>query len=125
MINKVNMKKWVNYLRTTKKKQTRNALNKKNVGFCCLGIACELAIRNGVKLKKELNSNLYSYNESRTLLPKEVREWLGLARWDNDPYLTDSSGQSSSASYYNDHYKYSFKKIADLIEYTFLKEKKL
>src|SRR2546428_66571 len=53
VLNK-NAQKWVDALLSGKYKQTEGVLcsvsDKGKLSFCCLGVACEVAIANGVKL---------------------------------------------------------------------------
>lgn len=77
-----NVKKWVAALRSGKYKQGTCALNK-NGKFCCLGVACEVAIENGLKVAKETIDILdgkvnICYNGYAGVLPLIVQSWLGL-----------------------------------------------
>lgn len=84
------MQKWVKALRSGKYKQGQGALNRDGE-FCCLGVLCEVAIRNGVSLKKEkpvyidddlvhIDDDFYLYGVARdsSFLPGEVMEWAGI-----------------------------------------------
>lgn len=55
--------------------------------FCCLGVACEIAVRHGVippatKGETEYDSHRFYYGEDRvtSILPDEVAEWYGIDR---------------------------------------------
>ena len=50
--NKENIQKWVDGLLSGEYEQGRGKLNKDGK-FCCLGVACEVAIKNGLNLSKE------------------------------------------------------------------------
>lgn len=63
-----NAKAWVAALRSGEFKQTNSCL-RDGRGYCCLGVACELAVRAGV---------IQSYNSMDGALPTEVEDWLGL-----------------------------------------------
>lgn len=107
-----NAKKWVEALRSGRFQQAKNRLATKD-GFCCLGVACEVAIENGVKLNKTVVSTgriLYDYNEM--LLPDSVREWLDLSTCGSD-YKAVGINKQLSAD--NDSGK-TFTEIADIIE---------
>lgn len=107
-----NAKKWVEALRSGKFQQAKNRLATKD-GFCCLGVACEVAIENGVEIKKivvDTGGILYDYNEM--LLPDSVKEWLNLTTCGSD-YEVIGNAQQLSAD--NDSGK-TFTKIADIIE---------
>ncbi|CAB4197862.1 hypothetical protein UFOVP1323_51 [uncultured Caudovirales phage] len=50
-------------------------------GFCCLGVLCEVAIKHGLKITKELDriSNSFMwYDSSRDYIPPVVQEWSGM-----------------------------------------------
>lgn len=108
MLNK-NAKLWVKALRSGKFKQTKRALSK-NGKYCCLGVACELAIQSGVKLSKDSDELKTSYDGETDYLPEVVQKWLG---------LTTSHGKMSttglSLADRNDDGA-RFKTIANIIE---------
>jgi hypothetical protein len=63
--------------------------------YCCLGVACELAMENGVRLVKEeydayMNVFYYSGSNGQRItgvLPCEVKKWLGFT--DNNGMFTN------------------------------------
>jgi hypothetical protein len=93
MLNE-NAKTWINALKSGEFKQTRHLLTRLSsdgsqvVGHCCLGVACELAMRSGVSLQATdiagsadqgvANASCRVYNNCKTALPQEVQDWLGL-----------------------------------------------
>jgi hypothetical protein len=113
MLNK-NAKKWIRALRSGKFKQGKSVLATVDGKFCCLGIACELAVKAGIIRPKRRNSEgnfVYGAN-NRKYLPTTVQKWLGLT--DNEgPFKKE--GINSSLSEENDR-GVTFKKIADIIE---------
>ena len=55
-----------------------------NDEFCCLGIACDLYMKEtgkGKWVESSINPNIYAFrtetDEENTILPTEVAEWLG------------------------------------------------
>lgn len=101
-----NAKKWVDALRSGEYKQTRKRL-RDSYGFCCLGVACDVAIKSGVVMdvrrrNTETGHVLYFDNESG-FPPKLVLEWLGLKT-------------VAQLMALNDHKGYNFNQIADFIE---------
>jgi hypothetical protein len=108
-----NAQKWVAALRSGEYKQCAGMLTKldgdKVIGHCCLGVACEVAIANGVELKVEDCETRRIYNDDDAVLPDPVVEWLGLTSRDGayneDGQLTadNDAGQP-------------FDRIADIIE---------
>jgi hypothetical protein len=116
-----NAKKWVEALRSKEFEQTRGILHciestttYSPVGHCCLGVACEVAIQNGVKInrgvRKERTQTIEVFAGSTASLPREVRDWLGMG---SDNGLGYFHGGSLSAM--NDNHK-TFEEIADKIE---------
>jgi hypothetical protein len=116
MSNKDNIRKWVEALRSGKYQQTTGALCRDGK-YCCLGVACEVAIENGVLVvRRGTGENVVRYDSREGVLPWAVLEWLGID--EKDPELGKS--QSMVASDWNDHVRADFTKIADLIEETYL-----
>ena len=74
---------WVRALRSGKYKQTTHCLHDKSEkgkeGFCCLGVLCELALKEGViEAARDQGSSYYAYGRHSNYLPEKVREWVGL-----------------------------------------------
>jgi hypothetical protein len=145
------MRSFVHALRTTRRKQGTGMLHyidqdvngKKQHRYCCLGIACEVAIKDGLNLEKvkiggvdrdasigyqaPANNN-YAYSTS--VLPEVVQQWYGVNALDPDLNVRDlpkAKGHSyefargwATASSLNDSGGWTFKQIADAFEQTFL-----
>lgn len=107
-----NAKLWVAALRSGKYEQGTGMLNRDG-RMCCLGVACEVGIENGLKLQfgcvGYVGYVLKSYNNEIDCLPVEVMKWAGI--WDKFGYFRGGS----SLSALNDSGK-SFAEIADIIE---------
>jgi hypothetical protein len=85
-----NAKKWVAALRSGKYKQGRKFLRYKDE-YCCLGVACELAITDGLPVVRTnvptsersggtINGgrmDVVGYDGKVGILPNSVRTWLG------------------------------------------------
>lgn len=107
-----NAKKWVRALRSGKYKQATGNLHNSD-GYCCLGVACELAIKNGVRVKKEDHEDRPTvYDGMSDLLPLSVQRWLNLNS--DDGVLTLASDEETSLANLNDNGS-NFKQIADII----------
>jgi hypothetical protein len=113
-------KSWLRALRSGKFKQTTGVLQNAN-GYCCLGVACELALKAGIITKKEEQPETkatpayftFGSKPESLVLPEKVRLWLGLA--DNEGHFTtDGAGVSESLTNLNDTGK-TFEAIADII----------
>ncbi len=103
-LNKV-AKMWVKELRSGKIKQTRNTLGRESGSRCCLGVLCDLAVKHKV---------ISNYDMTARWLPFEVKKWAGLSS-DVGKY-TSKQGMWRHLVEDNDKAKYSFSKIADIIE---------
>jgi hypothetical protein len=85
-------------------------------GYCCLGVGCETAIREGV---------ITEYNYQGTTLPADVAEWLTGdygCMYGSNPVIAsfeieDIDYQTITAIMANDELKMTFDQIADCIEY--------
>lgn len=107
---------WVEALRSGKYPQTREGLCRIKDGkesYCCLGVACEVAIENGVSITKRPDSAVpwTLYNDSCGWLPEEVKDWLGLTH--RSAEMNVEPGFLATA---NDDLNWDFYKIADAIE---------
>ncbi len=113
---------WVDALRSGEYTQVTGALVN-SIGYCCLGVACELFIAAHPRsLKKNDKGDQYcwrsediDYSEGGEL-PDPVAEWLGFEEI-TDPYLDD---EGHTAVHFNDAYHSSFTEIADAIEQHYL-----
>lgn len=92
--------------------------------FCCLGVLCNLAVKNGVEItvRKSSYSQWTYYNENYSTLPVAVMEWAGME--DSDPSVRDGENGEERAPEglcsgclvtWNDSIKLTFPKIASLI----------
>lgn len=117
--NKENIKKWVDTLRSGSYGQCRGKLNN-GEGFCCLGVACEVAMVNQVTIAKEKAEHClhtkWTYDGTGYSLPESVQQWLGV---EDCPMLV-KDGVEKEAIALNDEDKVSFAVIADWIEATYL-----
>ena|SRR5689334_5253523 len=104
---------WLKALRSGKYRQVKAELKAnlpgKHVGYCCLGVLCD--IHSKETGKKWENRNMY-FNAD-TVLPQEVMDWAGLD--DDNPKVYYDIGLEH-LSELNDERNCSFKEIADLIE---------
>jgi hypothetical protein len=98
-----------------------------SVGYCCLGVLCDLAVKNGVDVKVRSAVTDTYYDNMGAFPPGKVVEWAGLA--DENPLVTvirerpgeDTTYETESRlSDLNDEEKASFAEIADLIESQFI-----
>jgi hypothetical protein len=92
--------------------------------YCCLGVACEVAIKDGLNLQKttleHVNNESTAYNQASGELPVEVAKFYGIP---TNPLLVceTSSGryEVAHATTANDSLKLSFREIADAFERTY------
>lgn len=106
--NSPNLLKWVQALESGEYKQVTHVLTALErvssesepivVGHCCLGVACEVAIKEGLNLRvgaaardhEQMTSNtctlVRTYDDQRQYLPPSVCRWLGFSPWEDDTY---------------------------------------
>jgi hypothetical protein len=111
--NKENIQKWVEALRSGKYVQATGALHMGD-GFCCLGVACEISGKGWWRgLYYETNGG----DENKSVLPKDVVDWLGVE--DDNPTIVREEFSSTSLAELNDGGA-TFEEIAVVIEKTYL-----
>lgn len=96
---------WVAALRSGKYKQTQGNLHD-DVGYCCLGVACELA---GIRRTTRFIGGWVRYEGEASTLPLGAQEWLGVKT--DDPHGSDDGVYSAM----NDA-SVPFEQIADHFE---------
>jgi hypothetical protein len=109
-------KQWVAALNSGAYKQTINYL-KDDTGFCCLGVLCDLYLKEHNEKWEERES----YNGTKYFiddyedeqLPRPVQRWAGLGQGVPDVCL---DGDYRSLAELNDEGNYDFKQIAQIIE---------
>ncbi len=96
-------KKWLKALRTTEREQAEGSLAV-NDARCCLGILCDVAVKEGVIKKVQ---------EGQCYLPIKVQEWVGLSTeagdYEHKTYANWALWKD------NDRGKLTFKQIAKII----------
>lgn len=127
---------WVDALRSGDYDQGQGLLREVDGGYCCLGVLCDLAVKNGIIPEPEVTRGLetvdgitdafvygtvaedgetFSTRENAVYLPVEVQDWSGVSKH-GDRMAAD--GSVSSLAVLNDEGK-SFEYIADIIELEF------
>ena len=107
-----NAKKWVAALRSGEYEQGRFNLRYGDT-FCCLGVACDLFLKDGNDLLVEKTRGDCCFGKESSVLPVPVQKWLG---------LKSNTGRYGSLDesliHQNDVLRLSFAQIADFIEST-------
>jgi hypothetical protein len=133
MANQEAMRWWAEDLESGEYPQTRGCLRRTEAapngdpaGYCCLGVACETAMKHGVELRVEfLDNGIVSYDGSTQLLPEKVAEFLGTTDDEMyNPELAYAQGLGRTrAAYANDGFQnWSLARIAHAIRETYLGE---
>jgi hypothetical protein len=138
----------VSALRSGRYRQTQGTLQRVETvdasrnGFCCLGVACEAAIADGLNLLTEPRGAQvrYSYDNnvgSCTALPPAVTGWYGFGCDNPSLYVPrevfEQLAPGKCTDYWlpdvkfgatdlNDEWKLTLPQIGDCFEYTFLRE---
>jgi hypothetical protein len=115
--------KWTAALRSGEYRQGFEALHSATEDgdkFCCLGVLCDLAMREGVvtadspsRSDDDVNAELWSYGGRVDYLPEAVRDWAGLD--DTNPQVPVTDEKDEPLGWLNDH-DWSFAQIADAID---------
>jgi hypothetical protein len=104
-------KQWVAALRSGKYEQGNVQLRSEEDRYCCLGVACELAVEAGViEPARGSVSGSFLYGNHSSLLPEAVLKWMDLRTVSGGFY-----GRGQSLAAMNDNGA-TFEEIADLIE---------
>jgi hypothetical protein len=104
--------KWVKALRSGYYEQCKEFLSIDN-RFCCLGVLCEIAVREGITSKKESGvSYVKYYDDDIKTIPPSVRGWAELPI---NPIIKYGGGKVYITEL-NDGYCLNFNEIANLIE---------
>lgn len=116
---------WIEALRSGEYEQGQEYLNSEK-GFCCLGVLCDIAIKEGVIPDWREKPEPQAYGQgheliavkwvlgSASLLPREVHDWAGLKR-DDEFSTLGYLGDGTSLASMNDNGS-TFAEIADVIE---------
>lgn len=120
--------KWLSALRSGEYAQTKEVLQS-DEGFCCLGVLCDIAVKDGIIEAPEANYGIryyiaYDYDDvdevypfhEESQLPWKVARWAGLdSRNPSVEWSSDQNGSWTPVSEPNDSGA-TFEEIADLIE---------
>ena len=115
--------KWMETLRSGEYKQTTGKLaNVERTEHCCLGVLCEMAIKDGVDVAVSVRLDecdnvdkfYVEFDKETGHPPDSVREWAGMGSPSGRLYQPAYDEDTSLASL-NDR-NWSFKQIADVIE---------
>lgn len=106
-------KLWVDALRSGQYKQGRERLQQHGL-FCCLGVLCDLAVKNGadVVVDRTVNGEIL-YDATAIYLPQSVSSWAGIA--DHSGEFQAEDGTTKWLSVLNDN-GVPFPEIAATIE---------
>lgn len=102
--------KWIRALRSGKYQQGSSALREGD-RFCCLGVLCDIAEKEGVVKSQSLTlgTNKVAYGTGDTVtdrsvnyLPREVMEWAGLEHFNPPVKHPNDAGVTVSLAGLND-----------------------
>ena len=103
--------KWVAALRSGEYKQTTGQLaNVERTEHCCLGVLCEMAIKDGVDVEVDVRPHDVYFDENSAGLPDKVQNWAGIFTANG----VLNGGITIAAL--NDDEQYDFGRIANIIE---------
>ena len=118
-------KLWVDALRSGEYGQTKGVLHRTEevrdddlpVGYCCLGVLCDVAIKAGVQVRVDVDiehGNAH-YDGDWMALPESVKNWAGL-KVSSPAVPFGHEDCLESLAELNDEAGLNFDEIADLIE---------
>jgi hypothetical protein len=105
--------RWTAALRSGDYEQGRGAL-RTDYGFCCLGVLCDLAARDGVVEAVQDESGYWQYDDETGRLPRSVFEWADLD--DSNPQVMIHGMYLVELATLNDDLRWDFDAIADVID---------
>lgn len=116
---------WVAALRSGKYRQQDNGNLRDPEGFCCLGVACDIAQDLGaLEIEYDIPSGLwYHGSEYETeFLPPEMKRWLGISATGVFEFgypVPDriEKHETLELTVLNDNWGLTFDQIADMIDY--------
>lgn len=126
------MEKWTKELESGRYRQVTDALKrsrgKKAYGYCCLGVLCDIYVRETGKATWEavdFDSEQKTFSSEKdkedSVLPQEVKMWAGM-KSDNGQFSTaiqvgppEERLECESLVVTNDDFKMSFKEISKII----------
>lgn len=125
-VNKERVALLVEALKSGDYEQGTGYLNKDGK-YCCLGVACEVAIANGLAISREegtlwTDSIIVAYDHERAYLPTSVAFWYGFTNktiFDEEypnanPYIeTPQGGEMMTATDANDRHRLSLAEIGE------------
>ena len=108
--------RWNEALESGEYKQNHDEHLKDNTGFCCLGVLCELAVKDGIisSAKYRPENEFFSYGGYTAILPPEVMDWAGMAS-ETGMFLDEDENQSECLTTINDS-GVKFPEIAKIIK---------
>jgi hypothetical protein len=99
---------WVKALRSGEYKQGRAQLRSKKDKFCCLGVLCDVYVKETKKgrwIVDEDGDKGFNFKSQNTLPPRSVERWASLDACSSGDFVD-----------FNDSDRQSFKTIANYIE---------
>lgn len=136
-MDRANIRLWVDALRSGDYQQGRDQLRFGDT-YCCLGVACDVAMKNGVPVRWDALGNVrevgddpdYGLGWSGAMHPL-VSRWIGVTEHPGfqSGDIKVSMGRPDVDELYflaelNDVLEMTFEEIADVIEDNYLKEEK-
>lgn len=119
-MNQAIKERWIEALRSGEYQQTQARL-RRNQGYCCLGVLCDLyAKEHGLEWEEHEEHEeyeglkLYTLNQEGSILPEDVKNWAELD--DRHPSVKVGKTEDTPLTYLNDGQRLNFNQIAQIIE---------
>lgn len=120
MLNLERLRQWIEALRSGEFEQRAGTLKRRKVdgsGYrhCCLGVLCEVAMRDGVALTTTVTaSGAIAFDHCHWAPPPAVNEWLGIST--DMIKLVGPDGTRAEPIVANDAKRWTFDEIATGLE---------
>lgn len=133
IVDKERVRLLIQALRSGRFKQGHSVLARvhddESVSYCCLGVACRVALENGVEMEVRIRKSPGGiakdliFNGSGGYMPMSVKEWFGFE--DTNPLLVKDDGFRDRAAVFNDELGLNLEQIADAFERTYLQPEEI
>jgi len=126
-VHQKRMQDWIIALRYGELEQAKGSLHKKGAkgcqdSFCCLGVACEMALAKGFLKRRGLDGTFYEDKKGEGVagaLNFTMGNWIGM---EDDRVVVTHKGKLKNVVELNDKLGLTFPEIADLLEEEYLCE---
>ncbi len=107
------LERWIPALRSGRYRQGKRNLRNPNDTYCCLGVACDLMVTDGILTEWKKDGFHWQIMGQQTVLPTKASQFLGMSM---TGLISFVEGVPFSLSILNDEKGWTFDQIADILE---------